>query len=196
MPTHVEQRARTRLALVQATSDLLEEGSQPTIEEVAERAGVSRATAYRHFPGIDDLLWQVSVNRTIRSVNDTYAGAGDDIYERVARCEQTINGWLFSDPVGTRAFERSTLQRWLERGPGAAERPARRVAYIDAALEPLIDRIEPAALARLGNALALVIGTQATIALTDVCNLDTDQAHDVARWITHALVRETLNQQT
>jgi AcrR family transcriptional regulator len=194
--TRDEQRARTRRALIQATSDLLEEGIHPTIDEVAERAGLSRATAYRHFPSIDDLLWQVSVNRTITSVTDTYAGAGDDIYERVARCEHTINGLLLGDPVGTRAFERSTLQRWLERGPEAAERPARRVAYIDAALEPIVDHIAPAALTRLRNALALVIGTQATIALTDVCNLDTDQAHELAQWIAETLVRETLNHHT
>jgi AcrR family transcriptional regulator len=192
MTTHAERRATTQRALVDATSALLDEGGQPTIEEVATRAGVSRATAYRHFPGIDDLLWQAFVNRTITSVADTFAGCGDDVACRVERCEEVINGFLLNDPVGTRAFERSTLQRWLERGPEAAERPSRRLTYIDEALSPL-GELDRDLLARLRNSLAVIMGTEATIALTDVCGLASDEAQRVSRWMAQTLVRETLD---
>jgi AcrR family transcriptional regulator len=191
MTTHAERRAGTRRALVDATTALLDEGCQPTIEQVAARAAVSRATAYRHFPGIDDLLWQAFIERTITSVADTFAGCGNDVALRVERCEKVINGFLLNDPVGTRAFERSTLQRWLEHGPEAAERPTRRLTYIDEALIPL-DYLDPERVARLRNSLAVVMGTQATIALSDVCGLDLDEAQHVTSWIARTLVLETL----
>jgi AcrR family transcriptional regulator len=190
MTTHAERRAGTRQSLVHATTALLDEGCQPTIEQVAARAGVSRATAYRHFPGIDDLLWQAFIERTITSVAETFAGCGDDVALRVKRCEEVINGFLLSDPIGTRAFERSTLQRWLEIGP-TAERPARRLTYIDAALIPL-NNLDSERVARLRNALAVIMGTQATIALTDVCGLNPGEAQKVASWMAQVLVRETL----
>ncbi len=192
MPTHAENRARTREALVTATAALLREGLHPTIEQVAQRAGLSRATAYRHFPGMDDLLWQAQIARSIPPVAQTLADAGDDVSERVARCERALNGFLLSDPVGTRAFERTTLQRWLDHGPQATRRPARRLEYIDAALEPLVGRVEPEPLTRLRNALAVAIGTEATITLTDVCGLDVEQAHAVATWISQTLLAATL----
>ncbi len=191
MPTQAERRAGTRKALVDATTALLDDGRQPTIEEVAARAAVSRATAYRHFPGIDDLLWQAFIERTITSVTDTFAGCGNDVARRVERCEEVINGFLLSDPVGTRAFERSTLQRWLDHGPESAERPARRLSYIDEALVPL-SGLDPELVVRLRNSLAVVMGTQATIALTDVCGLDPDAAQHVTGWIAQTLVRATL----
>ena len=45
------QKARTRQAIVRAAGALLARGDKPTLEEIAAEAQVSRATAYRYFPG-------------------------------------------------------------------------------------------------------------------------------------------------
>ena len=50
------QKARTRDALVAAAGDLVAQGVSPTVESAAERAGVSRTTAYRYFPNRRALL--------------------------------------------------------------------------------------------------------------------------------------------
>src|SRR3954470_10569375 len=44
------QKARTRAALLAATRELLGEGVSPTVEQAADRASISRTTAYRYFP--------------------------------------------------------------------------------------------------------------------------------------------------
>src|SRR5438552_5452324 len=48
----------TRSRIMQATRSLLDEGRfhESTVEEVADRAGVSRATLYQHFPTRLDLV--------------------------------------------------------------------------------------------------------------------------------------------
>src|SRR5947208_9376804 len=48
----------TRSRIMQATRALLDEGTfhESTVEEVADRAGVSRATLYQHFPSRLDLV--------------------------------------------------------------------------------------------------------------------------------------------
>src|SRR5688572_1186331 len=44
------QRDRTRIAIMDATRRLLVAGRIPSIDDAAEEARVSRATAYRYFP--------------------------------------------------------------------------------------------------------------------------------------------------
>src|SRR5438105_11171359 len=50
------QKLRTRTALVDAARALLAEGMTPTVEAAAERASISRTTAYRYFPSQRALL--------------------------------------------------------------------------------------------------------------------------------------------
>src|SRR5262245_17308758 len=61
MPTLNERRRdQTRTAIADAAVELfIERGfAATTMEEVAEAAGVSRRTAYRHFPTKDDLVFE------------------------------------------------------------------------------------------------------------------------------------------
>ena len=50
------QKARTRAAIVDACRDLVRSGAEVTMPEVARRALVSEATAYRYFPDLISLL--------------------------------------------------------------------------------------------------------------------------------------------
>src|SRR5712691_2346690 len=52
----VNQKARTREALIAATRDLLSQGITPTMEGAAAAAAISRTTAYRYFPNLRALL--------------------------------------------------------------------------------------------------------------------------------------------
>jgi AcrR family transcriptional regulator len=53
-----ERTARTRGQILRAVRELLEEGAfhESTVEEVADRAGVARATLYQHFASRLDLV--------------------------------------------------------------------------------------------------------------------------------------------
>ena len=56
----VNQKARTRAALLAAAVELVREGRPPSVPDAAERALVSVATAYRYFPTADDLWTEAS----------------------------------------------------------------------------------------------------------------------------------------
>ncbi|MEW5813127.1 MAG: TetR/AcrR family transcriptional regulator [Actinomycetota bacterium] len=63
------RRARGRAAVVEATIDLVLEGfSPPTVEQVAERAGVSTASVFRYFDTLDELR-----DETIRRYFERFA---------------------------------------------------------------------------------------------------------------------------
>src|SRR6266849_6265858 len=52
----INQKARTRDALIAATRELLARGVIPTMEGTAAAASISRTTAYRYFPNLRALL--------------------------------------------------------------------------------------------------------------------------------------------
>ena len=66
------QRRRTRKDLLQAASRLMKQGRQPSLEEIAEEALVSRATAYRYFPSVEALLLEASFDVAIPEAGDLF----------------------------------------------------------------------------------------------------------------------------
>src|SRR5215471_4443088 len=55
------QKLRTRQALMDTAVELVKAGRRPSIAAVADQAGVSRATAYRYFPGQDLMLSEATI---------------------------------------------------------------------------------------------------------------------------------------
>src|SRR3546814_6420835 len=61
------QKRRTRKELLQAASRLMKQGRKPSLEEIDEEALVSRATAYRYFPGVEAWLVEASLDEIGRA---------------------------------------------------------------------------------------------------------------------------------
>src|SRR5215213_5175626 len=60
----INQKRRTRAAILMAAGELLEQGQRPTVAQVADAALVSRATAYRYFPTQEYLLFEAALETT------------------------------------------------------------------------------------------------------------------------------------
>ncbi len=191
----VNQKRRTRQALLGAGTRLLAEGRTPSLGEVAEEALVSRTTAYRYFPSIEALIEEAFFEREIPTPEDLFADGVADPLERVLRVERGLNDILFGNEVSTHVVVRNIVDAWLaSASEDRALRPGRRVPLLDAALEPATAALGPDNLRRLRNALAMIIGTEAVLVTRDVCGLDSGEAREVTRWAAEALVRQALSE--
>ena len=191
MALRSNQRERTRREIVAAAARLVDNGCpNPTIDDVAGEALVSRATVYRYFESTDDLLWQVHSDRALPDAEASIAIAGDDLSRRVLAAETNINDYLFGNQDGTRAFERVMLERKLQGRSIDDDRPGRRFQQIDAALDPLVGRLDDDELQLVRHALSLAIGSQAMVALLDTGRLDDERAREVTRFACEAIVNE------
>jgi TetR/AcrR family transcriptional regulator, regulator of autoinduction and epiphytic fitness len=72
-------KERRRTAIMAAARGLLEEraGERCTVDEVAERAGVSRRTIFNYFPSMDELVVAVGADLLGELVDALEAGIGD-----------------------------------------------------------------------------------------------------------------------
>src|SRR5262245_56410272 len=158
------QRRRTRKDLLQAAARLMKQGRKPSLEEIAEEALVSRATAYRYFPTVEALLLEASLDVAVPEAGEILRDAPpDDPVLRLDRVDTALHDMIIANEAALRMMLMHSLERGI-RGETDGALPARqnrRTPLIAAALEPARHQFKPAALPTLSKALALVIGTEA-----------------------------------
>jgi AcrR family transcriptional regulator len=193
------QRRRTRAAIVAATMGLLKSGMTPSVSDIAEAAEVSRRTVYLHFPTLEQLLIDAKLGLLSESAIDEAIEAADpggDVEARVTAMISTIGAMARQTlPLG-RSLIRLTVDTADKREPGVPRRGYRRIGWIEKALAPLRDRIEPGEFERLVSALAMVIGWEALVVLEDVRGLSSDEQLATSLWAARALIRAALDKTT
>src|ERR1700712_5621522 len=133
------QKQRTYQALLDAALGLSDAGHQPTLQEIANKAMVSRATAYRYFPSVDALIHEAYFGRAAVPL-DTFIAPGTDPVEAVGRAAEVMNGLLLGNEVGVHTVERAFMQIWLDNvSDDRPSRMARRMNYIDPIVASLSD---------------------------------------------------------
>ena len=191
------QKARTRAALVTAAGELLREGTSPSVPDAAERARVSRATAYRYFPTQEALLSELALTQNTQPVEQLLASFDtDDVEQRLVQLLDTSVSITLADEYLMRSGLRVFLDQWFENrrlGDDTPVREGRRMRWLDQALAPLEDRLAPAELHRLQAALALTLSIEPVTIMHDVCHIDDDtQILAILRWAALAMLHTAL----
>ena len=190
----VNQKQRTRAAIIAAARDLITGSTEVTMPAVARAALVSEATAYRYFPDLVSLLRE-AVDGTWPSPAEALATVehSADPVERVAAGAERLLRHVQAYQGAVRAMIAATVVQ-----PGSAtRRPGHRLGIIDHALAPLettMGRRDPDAFRQLKRELGIVVSAEALFTLTDLYELSPDEAITTAvraaRTITAAAVLE------
>lgn len=184
------QKARTRAAMLTAARELLAEGVNPTVEQAAERAEVSRTTAYRYFPNQRALLVATYPELDAPSLLD-----GDAPTDAATRLE------IVTEAIARQVLEyepelRAMLRLSLESPPPPADalplRRGRAIGWLEDALAPLRQRIPASELRRLALQIRATLGIEALVWLTDVGGLSREEAAELMRSSARALLRAAL----
>lgn len=186
------QKLRTRQALIDAARALREENRNATFAEVADRALVSRATAYRYFPSLEALISETATDRGMKPLAEIWR-PGEDPVAGIGNAATELNTLLIGDEAGLHVMERSFMTVWLESASRDTPlRPGRRMAYIEPIVDSLKDLLPPALRRRLKHALSLVMGTEALIAARDVGQASIEEALEATAWAARSLLRQAL----
>jgi AcrR family transcriptional regulator len=199
----VNQKRRTRAAIVTAAAELLQQGKSPTVAEVADAAAVSRATAYRYFPTQEYLLSEATLN-SVRGEVDQILEAAECSNAPEVRLDAVIQGLqerIVRQEAGFRALLRLSLEQPFEQKDGQEvraprRRGGRRIGWIEGALAPVWDRLDQQTKERLVGALSLCMGIDALVVLRDICGYSPQQAVEISRWAAHALLGAGLEEVT
>jgi AcrR family transcriptional regulator len=192
----VNQKRRTRAAIVAAARAILDRGETPTVAQVAQEARMTRTTVYRYFPNQEALLVELSISVGLdEDFADLLARPLDRTtpQSRLLEVVDTLNRYVAANEKLFRTAQRHYLDTWLaaDRAGESTDRhvrEGRRLRWISAALAPLGDTEPDPDLRRLAAALCLVTGGEAFTVLRDVCGLEPKQAIAIAHWAAQALL--------
>jgi AcrR family transcriptional regulator len=175
----VAQRRRTRRAILDATAQLLQAGQEPSVNEIAAAADVSRRTVYLYYPTLDQLVLDATIGSLNVDVDAALAAqTSTDPHERLRTLvSETFATMETSLPLG-RKLIRLTVDAPAP-ADGGPRRGHRRIGWVEWAVEPLRDRLTRSDYDDLVSALALVIGWEAFIVLLDVRGLTPRRARAV-----------------
>jgi AcrR family transcriptional regulator len=189
----VDQKRRTRDALIAAARTLVTEGKTPTVEEAAAAAAISRTTAYRYFPNQHALL--VAAHPETAAVSMLPPDAPDGPDDVPTRLDLVIEAFTES-VLHNEAQQRTMLRLSLERDPAERAllplRQGRGIKWIEEALEPLQGELSDAERHRLALAIRSATGIEALVWLTDVGGLTSRDAVDLMRDSARALLQAAL----
>jgi AcrR family transcriptional regulator len=188
--------ARTYRLLLDTAMDAIRDGHVPSIAEVAVRAGVARATAYRYFPSRSMLITAV-VDHSLTPVR-TWKSDQTDGRERVMEMFATTFPSFKRFEPQLRAAVQLSLEQWaLERAGLLEEEPYRRghrIGIVGHALEPFEGRLPPATLERLRRALSMIYGIEPHIVMKDIWGASDREIEQTVLWMADALVAAALRE--
>jgi AcrR family transcriptional regulator len=165
------QRRRTRRAILEATAELIRSGGEPSVNEIAAAADVSRRTVYLYYPTLDQLILDATIGTLNVDVDAALtAQTSEDPRERLRTLvTETFTTMERSLPLG-----RKLIKLTVDAPAPAAGEPRRghrRIGWIEWAVAPCRERLTRKGYDDLVSSLALVIGWEAFIVLLDVRGL-------------------------
>lgn len=183
----VQQKQRTKSALIAAARELVANGHTPTVEDAAAAASISRTTAYRYFPSQGALLAAAHPETVTSSMlpEDAPADAEARLDLVVRRYTELI---LDTEPQ-QRTMLRLSLQADAGERGALPLRQGRVVRWVEEALEPLQSELGADTVHRLALAIRSATGIEALAWLTDVAELSRADAVELMRWSALALCR-------
>ncbi|MBV8537864.1 MAG: TetR/AcrR family transcriptional regulator [Alphaproteobacteria bacterium] len=190
----VNQKLRTRAALVAVAADFIREGKTFSVTDIADTARVSRTTAYRYFPTHEMLAAQATL---------VMAGSIDtDHIDQLVRgpgspAEKVDAAIVASDTMTGKneAMFRSVLRLSAEPPSAAGDVPRRpnyRRGWFANAIASLKEELGDSRFRQLVGALCLCSGIESTVVLQDICAMKPAEARQVKRWAGQLLLKGAL----
>jgi AcrR family transcriptional regulator len=187
-----KQKERTRNALLAAARELLVEGGSPTVEQAADRAQISRTTAYRYFANQRALLVALYPEINTPSLLDDDAPA--DPAQRLECVIQRLTQQVVDHEHELRAQLRLSLDPSTVDPEQLPFRKGRAIGWIEDALVPLKEQMTAREIHRLALAIRATSGIEALVWLTDIAGLTSAAAAELMRSSAQALLRDVLHE--
>ena len=183
------QKARTREAILAGARALIAEGEPVTVASAAQRADVSKATAYRYFSDPASLAAEAGLAIEVLPYEQIVAGASGP-HEKV----RAISGYMFDLALRHETAFRQFLARNLDarlNDPDSRrnnQRGRRRPAMFADALASVRPTLAGDDFETLVNALTAATGVEQMIVLLDVAEAEAGPARKAVLATTDALL--------
>lgn len=184
----INQKVKTRSRILSAAKSLMSEDKKITLEEVALKAGVARATIYRYFPNIDLLYTEASLDIHFSSPEELFEEVKNmTLNQRLIYIQEYYNKMAQDHELIFRRYLSATLLESL--GSNKKIRGARRVEAMSLVLASSKDKFSKENLDHLKNTGTILMGIESVIVAKDVCGLSDKMTNDTLKWALEMILK-------
>lgn len=173
------QKQETRKKILFATQQLLEMGKEPTMEDIAEKAGISRATIYRYYTNVDAISTELLLQLNVPDPSV--------LLEQYKNCSllKALLGFqkaYLQFSLDNEKTSRKFLAAVLSSSNPKLQRGQNRISAIGAYFASNAIDLDLETKNKLKNISVVLMGIESIIATKDVCDLTTAESLETLEW--------------
>jgi AcrR family transcriptional regulator len=169
----VNQKAKTRVNILDAAKELMQKEKSITLEDVAYKANISRATIYRYYANIDLLITEASLDIHHKSPDEFFEEVRNMPFEdRIFYIQKYYNQLAQKHEVGFRRYLSAVLSESITSKKKI--RGARRVKSLKNVLIPFKNDMDSDTYKNLINIAYVLMGIDDLIICKDFCDLNNE----------------------
>jgi AcrR family transcriptional regulator len=184
----VKQKLQTRFEILKAAKGLMQEKKKITLEDVAKKAKISRATMYRYFSNIDILITEASLDIQHKSSDQLFEEVqGKTLEDRLYYIQNHYNNLAQENEIGFRRYLSAVLSESIVSKKQL--RGARRIKSLRQSLEPYKSEFSAEIYNKLISAASILMGIDSLIICKDVCKLNNQETQETLNWALEMILK-------
>lgn len=185
-----KQKQKTRQKILTSAKSFLKQGTDFTLEQVAEDANISRATVYRYFSNVEVLSLEAGLDWQTKSPESIIKPLEYlETIDIVKGIQEYFNTLTYKNEKAFRKY----LSHAITCNTKEGKRGARRVKTIELALLNDNLNVSKDDLEKFKVVATLLMGVEAMIVTKDVCGLNNYQSNNTLKWGLEKLFLGVLN---
>jgi AcrR family transcriptional regulator len=177
----IDQKAKTKSRILDETKKLLQKDTSITLEDVALKSNISRATIYRYYSNVDLLIMEASLEISHKSPDEFYEEVKEKTLEEgILYIQEQYNNFAQQNEIVFRRYLSAVLSESISSKEKL--RGARRVKTMNKVLKLFENEIDIDNFTKLKNTASILMGIDALIVCKDVCDLDNQEANETLKW--------------
>jgi AcrR family transcriptional regulator len=177
----INQKAKTRSIILEAAKEMMQNEKLITLEDVAEKANISRATIYRYYANIDLLITEASLDIHHKSPDDFLEEVKKMPFEdRIFYIQKHYNQLAQKHEIVFRRYLSAVLSASITSTKKL--RGARRVKSLKNVLEPYKNDMNSGTFKKLITVSSILMGIDSLIICKDICDLNNEETNETLEW--------------
>lgn len=174
------QKQQTRQKILKAANDLVKNHSPPlSMDEIAQEAGISRATIYRYYSNTEEIATELILYLNVPDSEKLMSDwEGKNFYDGLKGIQNAYLDFIFNNEIPSKKF----LGAILSSADPKLERGQNRITSVREFLASKDIQMNPDEKENLSVIATLLMGIEAVMVTKDVCGLDNKKSREVLNW--------------
>jgi hypothetical protein len=186
----VNQKLKTQKRILETARIMLLSNKDFSLEDVAAKMQISRATIYRYYANIDILCLDVAISMTNKDPeNFSFYVKGMDLNQSLLYVQDYFNNLIQEHENAFRKYLSLVLDKSVKGQPAIAHRGGRRPRTLDIVMKPFQDQIGSKNYDNLKNVVTLLCGIEPLISNKDVSGLNNEQSNALLKWALEMILK-------